>query len=106
MSGISNGGASNYTSDSAADVDWDPYGVIQDDIADEYLGLTGEELRSGGNHESPITLEQVRVADQRVRAVGVLDLLPAWRLEDGGPKGPGGQPARIDDGTAPGLVDS
>ncbi|MEC5170370.1 hypothetical protein [Glaciihabitans sp. GrIS 2.15] len=97
MSGISNGGASNYTSDSAADVDWDPYGEIQDDIADEFLGLTGEELRSGGNDEPAITLAQVRVADQRVSATGVLGLLPAWRLEDGGPKGPGGQPARIDD---------
>jgi hypothetical protein len=97
MSGISNGAESNYTADTVADVDWDPYGVIQDDIADEFLGLTGEELRSGGNDEPPITLQQVRVADARVRATGVLELIPGWRLQDGGPKGPGGQPARIDD---------
>jgi hypothetical protein len=103
MGKISNGGAAKYylTGKPAPDEfvydDQFDFGQLNESASDLAIGLTGEEVIAGGAVMSPIDLRLVERADLRVRATGVLERIPQWRLEDGGPKGPGGQPARFDD---------
>jgi hypothetical protein len=84
MSGISNGQIGSYNQ-------------VAQSAEDFAIELTGDEVAAAGGKVSPVTLDDVKLADVRVRATGVLEKLQQWRHDDAGTPGVGGRPAILND---------